>query len=559
MSNDRKMNAFIEKARKRHGDKYDYSKVEYVDSQTKVCIVCPEHGEFWQTPAAHVRGNSCPKCANHNRGSNKRWDKDEFVYRSLLVHGTKYTYENVKYVNNYTKVEITCPIHGSFWQTPAAHVFNEQGCPKCAGRKRNLQDLINEFRVVHGNKYDYSKVDFKKAHDKVCVVCPEHGEFWQTPAKHLNGQGCPKCGKREGGLKGRLSKDDFISRAIEMYGDKYDYSKVDYKTSHDKVEIVCKRHGSFFQRPYDHLNGHGCPKCAIIVSKPEEEIYNFVCDIVGKGRVIRGDRKVLGDGRELDIYIPTMKLAFEYDGLRWHNEQYGKDRYYHLTKSELCAAKGVHLIHIFEDEYTKTKDILFCKLSYILGNSWVFQRIPARKCTVMEISSKEAKPFLDKNHIQGYTNSSVIFGGFYNNQLVGVMSFVKTGNENEWVLNRYSTDIHSICQGLGSKLFKHFVDKYNPSLVKSFLDRRWCFSENKNLYTEIGFVLSDTLAPDYRYVDKDNPTERIHKFNLRKKELHRRYNLDMSMTERQMVEKLGYVKIWDCGLYKYVWTKNSDD
>lgn len=559
MDKGKALEKFILKARERHGDKYDYSKVEYVNSITKVCIICPEHGEFWQEPAAHVRGNSCPKCANLNRGSYKRWDKDEFVYRALLVHGTKYTYEKVKYVNNNTKVEITCPIHGSFWQLPSAHVLNGQGCPKCAGKGRSFDELISEFREVHGDKYDYSKVDFTKIHDKVCIICPEHGEFWQTPSKHLNGQGCPKCGKREGGLKGRLTEDEFITRAKELYGDEYDYSKVDYKTTHEKVEIVCRKHGSFFQRPYDHLNGHGCPKCAVIVSRPEEEIYEFICDIVGKDNVIRGDRSVLGDKRELDIYIPGMNLAFEYNGLKWHSEEYGKDRYYHLTKTELCKSKGIHLIHIFEDEYLNSKDVLFSKISYMLGNVWVFQKIPARKCIVREITAKEAKTFLNKNHIQGYTNSSVFFGGFYNDMLVGVMTFIKTGNTGEWVLNRYATDIHTICQGLGSKLFKSFVKAYDPQSVKSFLDRRWCFSEDGNIYTKLGFVLTETLAPDYRYVDRDNPKERIHKFNLRKKELHRRYGMDMDMTESQMVKKLGYVKIWDCGLYKYVWTKNSDE
>ena len=215
------------------------------------------------------------------------------------------------------------------------------------------------------------------------------------------------------------------------------------------------------------------------------------------------------------------------------------------------------LVHIFEDEYLNHKDILLAKISYLIGNSDFLAKIPARKCNVLEITKDEAKKFLDANHIQGYCNSSVYVGSYYNNNLVGVMCFTKANKDNAWILSRYATDMHTICQGLGSKIFSYFIKAYNPDYVKSFLDRRWCSSPDSNLYTKMGFVLEDILKPEYRYIDRNNPTVRIHKFNLRKKELHRRYNFNMDMTEKQMVDKLGYIKIWDCGLYKYGWKKEG--
>jgi hypothetical protein len=136
------------------------------------------------------------------------------------------------------------------------------------------------------------------------------------------------------------------------------------------------------------------------------------------------------------------------------------------------------------------------------------------------------------------------------------MCFNKTGNEGEWILNRFATDNFYICQGVGGKLFSFFIKNYNPIKIKSFADRRWTISKS-NIYAKLGFELSEELNPDYRYINKTQPKERIHKFNLRKKTLHNKYNLPIELTERQMVDNLGYIKIWDCGLYKYEWKKRE--
>jgi hypothetical protein len=130
----------------------------------------------------------------------------------------------------------------------------------------------------------------------------------------------------------------------------------------------------------------------------------------------------------------------------------------------------------------------------------------------------------------------------------------KSFKNDEWELTRFATDNNYICCGVGGKLFKYFVNRYNPNLVKSFADRRWTLSED-NLYTKMGFELDGILKPDYRYVYSSKPTERIHKFNFRKQTLHKKYGLPLTMTESKMAKELGYYKIWDCGLYRYVWKK----
>jgi len=179
---------FIEKARKIHGNKYDYSKTEYTVSRNKVCIICPEHGEFWQSPYSHLQGAGCPKCIGRNRTT------EDFIKKAREVHGDKYDYSKVKYIAGKHKICIICPEHGEFWQKAESHLAGS-GCPECNGHSKMTTDkFIQKARAVHGNKYDYSKVEYTSTDSKVCIICPEHGEFWQVPHSHLYGSGCPVCG-----------------------------------------------------------------------------------------------------------------------------------------------------------------------------------------------------------------------------------------------------------------------------------------------------------------------------------------------------------------------------
>ena len=546
---------FLERAEEVHGDKYDYSKVEYVNSQTKVCIICPEHGEFWQEPAAHLRGYNCPKCANIKRGDTFRDNLCSFVEKSKEVHGNKYDYSKVEYKNSSTKVCIICPEHGEFYMLPQNHILG-QGCPKCAGKGLNTYDIIKKFKEVHGNKYDYSKVEYKKMHEKVCIICPEHGEYWQTPSKHLLGQDCPKCAKISMGEKNNMGGEEFIKRSIEKWGNLYDYSKVEYEKVDKKVEIICKKHGSFFQRPFDHLHGHGCPICGKLESKSEIELYDLICEMVGKENVIHNDRKTL-NGKEIDIFIPSYNIGIEFNGLRWHSEIYLKDRYYHINKSIEAYKNGIRLIHIFEDEWANNKEAIISKIKHLFGKNYNEEKIFARRCKIEEIDNESAKVFLNRNHIQGFTPATVYIGCFNQKELIGVMSFLHEGG-NDWNLNRFATNINYVCCGVGGKLLKYFIKKYNPQYIKSFADRRWTFKDGNNIYNKLGFEFVKELKPDYRYVSRVNPTERIHKFNFRKEFLSKRYKLPLTMTELEMAKEIGFDRIWDCGLLKYEYTVKKE-
>ena len=549
-----KKEKFIEKAKKVHGDKYNYSKVDYIDSITKVCIICPIHGEFWQTPQGHIRGNSCPKCANKKRGDTFRNNKEDFIEKANTIHGNKYSYENVEYINAETKVEIICKEHGAFSMTPMNHLLG-QGCPKCSGKGLNTNEIIEMFKKIHGNEYDYSKVVFSKMHDKVCIICREHGEFWQIPSKHLLGQGCPKCGIRKRSREKNIGQEEFIRRCKKIYGDKYIYTETKYDKMQDKVKIICPKHGEFWQKPYDHLHGHGCPKCGFIESKGENELYEYICSLIGKENVERSNRTIL-NGLEIDIYLPNLRIGIEYNGLKWHSEKF-RDRNYHLMKTEQANEKGIKLIQIFEDEYLLHNEIVLSKIRRLIYADNNIPTIMARKCSINFVSKDSAKEFLDKNHIQGYKGCSIAIGCFYENKIIGIMTFEQY--KDEWILNRFATDNNFKCVGVGGKLFSFFVKKYNPTIVKSFADLRWTINRYDNLYTKLGFELDGIIKPNYRYVSASHPTERIHKFNFRKKLLLKRYGVNNKKTESELTSELGYYKIWDCGLLRYKWLKEKSN
>lgn len=180
---------FIDKSNKIHNNKYDYSKSTYYSGNEKVYIICPTHGEFWQTPNMHYK-NGCSKCLIDDKMKIK---KQNFINECNLIHDKKYNYDNVNYNGMYDKINIICPEHGEFMQLPVNHLYNKQGCPKCNCEVNNENDFIKKSLLVHNGKYKYDNVVYKTTNGKVNIICPIHGEFSQTPHHHLKGSGCPIC------------------------------------------------------------------------------------------------------------------------------------------------------------------------------------------------------------------------------------------------------------------------------------------------------------------------------------------------------------------------------
>ncbi|MDB2405686.1 DUF723 domain-containing protein [Arcobacteraceae bacterium] len=252
---------FIRRAREVHGDRYDYSKVEYKRGHDHVTIICSEHGEFRQSPSNHIHKNNkrgCPVC-----GGSKSHTTESFIKSARKVHGDRYDYSQVKYTNNKAKITVICPKHGSFTQITTAHLKGH-GCPECGGCKRHdTESFIKKAREVHGDKYDYIKTVYKTAHKEITVICPNHGEFITTPSNHFAGKGCKLCGHESASRAKTSTNEAFIKKARAIHGDKYNYDLVNYKRNSIKITIICPIHGEFQQIPSDHLSGFSCNQCGI--------------------------------------------------------------------------------------------------------------------------------------------------------------------------------------------------------------------------------------------------------------------------------------------------------
>jgi len=292
-------------------------------------------------------------------------------------------------------------------------------------------------------------------------------------------------------------------------------------------------------------------------SSGHKEINDFLFEL---GLNYEVNNKSLLKGIELDILIPDKKIAIEYNGLLYHSEIYGKkSRSYHLNKTKQTNENGYLLIHIFEDDWIQKKDIVKSKLRHLLGlNKNII--IHARKCIIKEINPTLKNEFLNKNHIQGEDMSNIHLGAYNNDDLVAVMTFdsnrhmsIKNIVEGECELKRFATKIDCRIPGIASKLLKYFIKNNNPKKIISFADKTTTIND-ENLYTKLGFICKEIIGPDYKYFNpKVSRNRRLHKFGFGKNSIKKKfpevYNPDK--TEWEMMQELGYDRIWDCGKFRY--------
>jgi len=469
--------------------------------------------------------------------------QEEFIKLSKKNHSNKYDYSKVNYIDATTKVEIICPKHGSFFQTPIDHSSGKD-CPKCAHSRKFLGNLeiLKKFYEIHGNKYTYDLPENANTGTKIKVICPEHGEFITTVGEHFK-HGCKKC---------------------IIPSDKYDYPKVNYINATEKIEMVCPEHGSFFQTPANHKSGHGCPKCASTRSKGEEEIYNFIKDKYPELEVLQ-NHKI---GRiKLDIYIPKLNFAIEFNEAYWHsymhpdkaifksqtNAYYNKKR--HLKKFEACTILGIHLFQINELEFLNPikKDIWLSKIILKLGK--VPNKIPGRKCIIKEVSKQDSREFQELNHLQGSINSQKHYGLYYQDELVQIFT-LGASRYNE----RYDYEIHRICtkkntivHGGVSKLYKYILkDLDNPKII-TYANRRWSALNESNLYKQLGLEYINESSPNFSVIDlKTNKTYPRNTFQKHKLKKIPGFNYDPSLTAQENIINNDYIIQWDAGNGVYV-------
>jgi len=296
-----------------------------------------------------------------------------------------------------------------------------------------------------------------------------------------------------------------------------------------------------------------CPTCNPTGKNiVEQQIYDFLSTLIPTETIKISDRTVLV-GKELDFYVKDKKIAIEHNGLYWHAENANnKDKMYHLNKTKSCAFHGIKLIHLFEDEWVHKQDIV----KSILANQFgVFKiKLNGRDCIVKEIGSTEKNKFLETNHIQGDDKSSIKIGLYHNEELVSVMTFGSSRFDKnvQYEMFRFCNKLGHKIHGGASKMFSYFVKKYSPNTIISYSDRRFFTGE---IYGKLGFSLNNITPPNYYYIEKDYK-HRLGRMNFQKHKLSGRLSkFDEILSEWDNMKNNGYDRIWDCGNFKWLWSK----
>lgn len=481
--------------------------------------------------------------------------KEIFFNRMNEMYGAALDLSMSEYVNAQVKIKVRCAVHDIVFEgKPNNLSMGKTGCPVCKTAKKKAanpntltqEEFIKKCRAAHGDKYDYSKAEYESAHKEVTIICPEHGEFKQLARSHHKGQGCRACSRVVIATKQMHDARTFIAAAAEIHKNKYDYSQVEYKGNLVPVKIVCHSHGVFEQCPKDHKQGNGCPKCGFAgPSKPEAEIAEYVSALASN--VLTGDRSAIAP-YELDIYVPEKQLAIEHNGVYYHSEKFIESNY-HLDKLKKCNAAGIDLIQVFEDEWEdlEKREIIKSMISSRLGANPT--RIYARNTELSLITAKEARAFLDANHIQGFAATGTYYAlKTKDEELVSVMAFApprravtKAKAEYDLELVRYAPKKFTTIVGGFSKLLSPVKGKR----IVTYCDRRLF---NGSGYKAVGFKVVRENPPEYYYLHRKTRNKRHSRLMFQRKHLPNRLeHFDPAKTEHQNMLDNGYRRIYGCG------------
>jgi hypothetical protein len=296
------------------------------------------------------------------------------------------------------------------------------------------------------------------------------------------------------------------------------------------------------------LHRHDITIRAFATSQGHRELVDYIKTLT-TAEVLSNDRKTIAP-MELDIVLPTNNLAIEYNGIYWHGELRGRDKQYHISKTNAANANGFRLIHINELEWVSKKDIVKSRLSSFLGFN---ERIYGRQTTITQVGSKTQAEFFNLSHIQGYCPASVAYALIYNKEIVSMMSFGKSrfSKQHEWELIRFANKLNTNVIGGASKLFKRFVSDQSPSSIITYSDVGW---NTGNAYIHMGFNYKHRSAPGYQYFQTNNPLKLESRNKFQKHKLPTKLSsFDDTKTEWENMVNNGYDRLWNCGNDVFEW------
>ena len=549
---------FVSRATEVWGDRWDYSDTVYTSMRDPVEIICKDHQvTFAQVAKKHLAGQvGCPLCGG-------RLTRDAVITKFKEVWGDRWDYSDLEFTTSKQNVTVRCRTHGEFSQLYTSHISGKVGCAPCRvkppkvkksrviqtpvvntprrdHKKIRASSNLERCREVWGERWDYTNTDMTSQRNKVTVRCRIHGEFEQTLHKHIKGFiGCHECSKMRR-RQPNIPANELQERATQTWGDRWVYSGDTFTGGIKSIgQFECPEHGKYHQYLENHIRGFvGCSSCTRTgSSRGEEELADFVEDISPIQRNVRG----VIPGMELDVLVPTMNIALEFNGIYWHSEKF-KDKNYHYSKYLACKERGIRLYQVWEDDWTYKNDIVKRHILQIMGASTEY-KVSARDTVVTTIDYQTASKFLDSQHIQGSVRASVYLGTYHGEDLVAVTAFKSRGKDYELV--RYATS----CQVRGghSKSVAFFERNYTYRRLITFADLTF---GNGNLYRTTGWEEDSVIPPDYHYLIGGT---RRHKFGFRKSSFKTNPNLqfEAGMSERELAQLNGLVRIYDAGKIKF--------
>ena len=433
------------------------------------------------------------------------------------------------------------------WEIIQANVVNRWRCPYCEWETIDVENksgwITTHLQTVH----QLSPAQHCEKHP---VDHKLWSEYWKRHRKEVhkhnspdNRVQCLECGEYFLRINNRHLLDKH-GMTLQEYDQKYPHAVRWSKTTIEKARVLYYSENGLSNANYD--------------SKGQIEVEDF---IRGLGFDVK---KYRSTNYEIDIYIPDLKIGFEYDGLFHHSEfRSGRGEKYHLGKTKSAENDGIRLIHIFEDEWNYKRDIVKSRISDILGKS--SRKIYARRCVIGMIRLADVKKFLDDNHLQGYALCSTAVGLFFDGDLVQCMTFgsvrskvsKKEKGDGHYELVRACTKIGCNVVGGLSRLLRFAEKKLRPNLIVTYADRRWTSSLQKSVYDVLGFTNVGQTDPCFwgtrRYLHRDHHRSFFTKKNMitTHPEYFEGRSID-SLTQTKMMEIAGYDRIWDCGNFKYI-------
>ncbi|RKZ06651.1 hypothetical protein DRQ25_13430, partial [Candidatus Fermentibacteria bacterium] len=507
---------FYDEAYRLYLGQFSYDEESYTGAIGRITFTCPGHGESTLLVSSHLTGKGCRSCAAEIAYYDGTGIHHKFVAHCRAVHGDRYEILS-PYRGEHAEVLFRCKLHGEYWQMPRIHLAGV-GCRGCADAARAERRATphSEFMATLTNLGPKITVvgEYTRLRDPIEIYCDDHGTSFPTALLLKTGHGCVACGRNAGVGARTMSSEEFERKSKEIHGDAIEILS-EYVNMKTKLLFKCPVHGEYSQTAEVHLTGTGCPTCAGVgPSKEETALADFIADEIGPP-VERGRRDLMnGSKLELDIFIPSKKLAIEYNGLIFHSTRYKKDRYYHANKTKLCDEAGIRLVHIPSDMWTdeakqaKTKNYLRA----LLGNECI--SVGARKCRVVDIDSKAYRKFCDTHHLMRTCVAGYLRGLEYRGELIAVVG-VRRMADGSGNLVRYAVDQRYKIPGGLARLCKGAV---RPLIT--FCDLS-VFTGGS--YEMAGFKAVDVTAPDLWYT---NGVVRENRRNFQKPRLASRFGAE---------------------------------